>query len=150
MDILDVFGEAYIMKGGQWMPLTEGYCKGHDLKVEEDMLYGKIGEEFTQQLFEGNTKVEVKTERDIWETTGNIAIEIRSRGKPSGLSITEAKWWIQVFTVDKDVKFMLMFRVDKLRKAVKYLYINELAPKINGGDDNTSELILVQFQLYFC
>jgi hypothetical protein len=38
---------------------------------------------------------------------------------------------------------MLMFRVDKLRKAVKYLYINELAPKINGGDDNTSELILV-------
>ena len=42
MDILNVFGEAYIMKGGQWMPLTEGYCKGHDLKVEEDMLYGKI------------------------------------------------------------------------------------------------------------
>ena len=48
MDILDTFGEAYIKKGRQWMPLTEGYCKSHDLKVEEDMLYGKIGEEFTQ------------------------------------------------------------------------------------------------------
>ena len=108
-----------------------------------DLNFGKIYEEKIKELFEGEGSIEVKTERDIWADTGNIAIEIRSRGKPSGLSITEAKWWIQVFTVDKDVKFMLMFRVDKLRKAVKYLYINELAPKINGGDDNTSELILV-------
>jgi hypothetical protein len=108
-----------------------------------DLNFGQIYEEKIRELFEGEGSIEVKTERDIWADTGNIAIEIRSRGKPSGLSITEAKWWIQVFTVDKDVKFMLMFRVDKLRKAVKYLYINELAPKINGGDDNTSELILV-------
>ena len=108
-----------------------------------DLKFGQIYEEKIRKLFEGEGSIEVKTERDIWADTGNIAIEIRSRGKPSGLSITEAKWWIQVFTVDKDVKFMLMFRVDKLRKAVKYLYINELAPKINGGDDNTSELILV-------
>jgi hypothetical protein len=108
-----------------------------------DLNFGKIYEEKIKELFEGEGSIEVKTERDIWADTGNIAIEIRSRGKPSGLSITEAKWWIQVFTVDEDVKFMLMFRVDNLRKAVKYLYINELAPKINGGDDNTSELILV-------
>ena len=108
-----------------------------------DLNFGQIYEEKIRKLFEGEGSIEVKTERDIWADTGNIAIEIRSRGKPSGLSITEAKWWIQVFTVDKDVKFMLMFRVDKLRKAVKYLYINELAPKINGGDDNTSELILI-------
>ena len=108
-----------------------------------DLNFGQIYEEKIRELFEGEGSIEVKTERDIWADTGNIAIEIRSRGKPSGLSITEAKWWIQVFTVDEDVKFMLMFRVDNLRKAVKYLYINELAPKINGGDDNTSELILV-------
>jgi hypothetical protein len=108
-----------------------------------DLNFGQIYEEKIRELFEGEGSIEVKTERDIWADTGNIAIEIRSRGKPSGLSITEAKWWIQVFTVDGDVKFMLMFRVDNLRKAVKYLYINELAPKINGGDDNTSELILV-------
>ena len=108
-----------------------------------DLNFGQIYEEKIRELFEGEGSIEIKTERDIWADTGNIAIEIRSRGKPSGLSTTEAKWWIQVFTVDGDVKFMLMFRVDNLRKAVKYLYINELAPKINGGDDNTSELILV-------
>ena len=38
---------------------------------------------------------------------------------------------------------MLMFRVDKLKKAVKYMYLNDLAQMKKGGDDNTSELILV-------
>ena len=38
---------------------------------------------------------------------------------------------------------MLMFRVDKLRKAVKYMYLNDLASMVKGGDDNTSELLLV-------
>tara|TARA_R100000234_G_scaffold28795_2_gene16611 strand:- start:188 stop:568 length:381 start_codon:yes stop_codon:yes gene_type:complete len=108
-----------------------------------DLNFGQIYEEKIRKLFEGEGSIEVKTERDIWADTGNIAIEIRSRGKPSGLSITDAKWWIQVFTVDKDVKFMLMFRVDRLRKAIKYLYANELAPLIKGGDNNTSDLILV-------
>ena len=72
------------------MPLTEGYCKGFDLDLE----YGKMGEEFVQKVMEGNTKIEVKTERDIWKTTGNVAIEIRCNGKPSGLSTTEAYTWV--------------------------------------------------------
>ena len=86
-----------------------------------DLDFGKVYEEKVRKLFEGEGSIEVKTERDIWADTGNVAIEIRSRGKPSGISITDAKWWIQVFTIDGDVKFMLMFRVDKLRKAVKYM-----------------------------
>ena len=69
-------GEAMIEREGVWMPLSEGYCKEYDLHVKEDMLFGKIGENFTKDLFEGNTKMEIKTERDIWKTTGNIAIEI--------------------------------------------------------------------------
>lgn len=108
-----------------------------------DLDFGKVYEEKVKKLFEGEGSIEVKTERDIWADTGNVAIEIRSRGKPSGISITDAKWWIQVFTIDGDVKFMLMFRVDKLRKAVKYMYLNDLANIVKGGDNNTSELILV-------
>ena len=76
------------------MPLTKGYCKEYDLHVKEDMLYGKIGEDFTKELFEGNTKIEIKTERDIWRNTGNIAIEIRCNGKPSGISTTESSVWM--------------------------------------------------------
>ena len=90
------------------MPLTEGYCKGFDMDLE----FGKMGEEFTQEVFEGNSKVEVKTERDIWVTTGNVAIEIRCNGKPSGLSTTEASVWIHLLAHNGVIKGGYLFKVD--------------------------------------
>ena len=79
IDIYNHFnGDVHIEKGGRYVPLTEGYCKGFDLDLE----YGKMGEDFVQQVMEGNTKIEIKTDRDIWKKTGNIAIEIRCYGKP--------------------------------------------------------------------
>jgi len=86
-----------------------------------DLDFGQIYEKKIKELFEGDGSIEVKTERDIWADTGNMFVEVRSRGKPSGISTTDAKWWIQVFTIDGDVKFTIMFRVDKLKKAVKYM-----------------------------
>ena len=123
-DVYNTFGKnSYIKEeGGRWMPLTEGYCKGHDLKVEEDILFGKIGEEFTKELFEGNTKIEIKTERDIWETTGNIAIEIRCKGKPSGISTTESSVWIHLLSVKGVIKGGFLFKVDQLRDKIKKLH----------------------------
>ena len=37
---------------------------------------------------------------------------------------------------------MLTFKVDKLRKAVKYMYLNELANMVKGDDDDTSDIVL--------
>ena len=148
-DILDTFGEAYIKKGRQWMPLTEGYCKSHDLKVEEDMLYGKIGEEFTQQLFEGNTKVEVKTERDIWKTTGNIAIEIRCKGKPSGISTTESSVWMHLLSQKGVIKGGFVFKVDQLRDKIKNLHNEGKLKIVMGGDDNASQMALLPIKELF-
>ena len=75
--LIDIYNEhgndAYIWKEGTWMPITEGYCKGFDIDLE----FGKMGEKFVEKVFEGNSKVEVKTERDIWKNTGHIAIELR-------------------------------------------------------------------------
>lgn len=107
-----------------------------------DLDFGKVYEEKIRELFEGDGSIEVKTERDIWADTGNVAIEIKSRGKPSGISTTEAKWWIHNFTIEGDMKFSMIFKVDKLRKAIKYMYANELASIVKGGDNNTSELVL--------
>ena len=53
-----------------------------------DLNFGQIYEEKVRDIFEGDGSIEVKTERDIWQKTGNIAIEIRYRGKPSGISST--------------------------------------------------------------
>jgi hypothetical protein len=36
----------------------------------------------------------------------------------------------------------MIFKVDKLRKAIKHMYANELASIVKGGDNNTSELVL--------
>jgi|TARA_B100001939_G_scaffold322707_1_gene313406 hypothetical protein len=107
-----------------------------------DLDFGKVYEEKIRELFEGDGSIEVKTERDIWADTGNVAIEIKSRGKPSGISTTEAKWWIHNFTIEGDMKFSMIFKVDKLRKAIKHMYANELASIVKGGDNNTSELVL--------
>ena len=101
MDIYRKWGDnAYIEKEGSWMPITEGYCKGFDIDLE----FGKMGEEFVSNVLEGNTKIEVKTERDIWVTTGNVAIEIRCNGKPSGLSTTEANVWIHLLAHKGEIK----------------------------------------------
>ena len=142
-DILKVLGEAYIEQGGNWMPLTEGYCKSHDLKVEEDMLYGKIGEEFTQQLFEGNTKIEIKTERDIWETTGNIAVEMRYKRQPSGISTTKASVWIHLLSVKGVIKGGFILKVDELKALIKKRHNEGKLKMVMGGDDNMSQLALI-------
>ena len=145
IDVYKKFGKnSYIKEeGGRWMPLTEGYCKGHDLKVEEDILFGKIGEEFTKELFEGNTKIEIKTERDIWETTGNIAIEIRCKGKPSGISTTESSVWIHLLSVKGVIKGGFLFKVDQLRDKIKKLHKSGNLKMVMGGDDNLSQMVLL-------
>ena len=131
------------------MPLTEGYCKSHDLKVEEDMLYGKIGEDFTQQLFEGNTKIEIKTERDIWETTGNIAIEMRYKRKPSGISTTKASVWIHLLSVKGVIKGGFILKVDELKSLIKKRHNEGKLKMVMGGDDNMSQLALIPIKELF-
>ena len=140
MDIYKKWGEsAYILKGEDWMPLTEGYCKGFDI----DLKFGKMGEEFTQQVFEGNSKVEVKTERDIWMTTGNIAIEIRCKGEPSGVSTTEANVWIHLLAHKGEIKGGYLFIVDELKALIKKRHKEGNLKIVMGGDDNASQMSLI-------
>ena len=140
MDIYEFFGEgALIEKGDDWVPLTEGYCKGFDL----DLKFGKMGEEFVQEVMEGNSKVEIKTERDIWKTTGNIAIEIRCKGKPSGLSTTEASTWIHLLAYDNEIKGGFIFKVGLLKSKIKELHNDKKLKIVMGGDDNLSQMALL-------
>ena len=64
-------------------------------KFDIDLQYGQVREKRLADML-SNDKIEVKTERDIWKTTGNIAIEYKCKGKPSGIAVTEAKWWAHV------------------------------------------------------
>jgi len=70
------------------MPLTNHKTSNFDI----DFDFGSFSEQEIINIFEHNGRCEVKTERDIWQTTGNIAIEYRWKGNPSGISTTDADW----------------------------------------------------------
>ena len=88
-------------------------------------------------------RVEVKTERDLWVDTGNIAVEIRCNGKLSGLSVTKADYWAHIMTKDGDIKFIVMLPVPTLKRRVKHLLGGGRVKVIKGGDNNASEMVLI-------
>ena len=127
------------------MPLTEGYCKGFDLDLE----YGKMGEDFVQQVMEGNTKIEIKTERDIWKKTGNIAIEISCNGKPSGLSTTEADTWIHLLAYKGVIEGGFLLKVGRIKDEIKKLHKEGTLNLKMGGDNNASQMVLIPITQLF-
>ena len=110
-----------------------------------DLDFGLIHEDKVRNIFEGKGSIEVKTERDTWHDTGNMIIEINYKGKPSGISTTNAKWWCHVFTIDNEIKFIILMKVDELKERIKQLAKNNLIKIVNGGDGNQSEIILVPY-----
>ena len=127
------------------MPLTEGYVKGFDI----DLKFGKMGEKFVSEVLEGNSKVEVKTERDIWVKTGNIAIEMRCKGKPSGISTTESEVWIHLLSEKGVIKGGFLFKVGELKGKIKNLHKSGDLKIVMGGDDNLSQMALLPIKELF-
>ena len=127
------------------MPITEEYAKGFDLDLE----FGKLGEEFVRDMQLGNKKIEVKTERDIWKTTGNIAIELRYRGNPSGLSTTESSVWVHLLSYKGVIEGGFLFKVDLLKEKIKKLHKSGDLKIVMGGDDNMSQMALLPIKELF-
>ena len=89
-------------------------------KFDIDLKYGKEREsKVASLLIADKDKVEVKTERDWWYKTGNIAIEVECFGKPSGLSVTKADYWVHVLATGKQDYCKLVFDVSKLKQIVE-------------------------------
>ena len=110
-------------------------------KFDIDLKFGQIYEEKIRNIFAG--KIEVKAERDKWKKTGNIAIEIRYKGKPSGLSVTEADWWIHLLTYKNKVEMGFMFKVSRLKKMIKNKVKKDKVCIMHGGYNNESELVMI-------
>ncbi len=70
-------------------------------KFDLDLQYGQLREQQVHDMFH-NKKIEIKTERDWWKKTGNIAIEYECNGKPSGIDKTESYFWIQILSSGVD------------------------------------------------
>jgi len=120
------------------------FCQGmkfvsfnDDYKYDIKMFSEKRNEEV---LFE------VKT--DVYPNdTGNLAIEIRYKGKPSGISHTKADWFVYWY---RDISFnnVWMIKVDDLKSLIKKSNFRI----VNGGDGNQSQLVLIprkEYKKYF-
>tara|TARA_R100001129_G_C5281291_1_gene236975 strand:+ start:553 stop:981 length:429 start_codon:yes stop_codon:yes gene_type:complete len=84
-----------------------------------DLEFGEDSEHWFKELF-GDT-IEIKTERDIWATTGNIAVETHDtrKGKPSGINTTEAKYQLHVFQAADDKLAAIILRTDVLKEIIE-------------------------------
>tara|TARA_A100001515_G_scaffold27140_2_gene20789 strand:+ start:840 stop:1235 length:396 start_codon:yes stop_codon:yes gene_type:complete len=118
-------------------------------KFDIDLEYGQKFEKHLDKVFKDGRRVEVKTERDIWKSTGNIGIEIRCRGVLSGLSITEAEYWIHLLADGDIIKGGFIIPVKELKLRVKEMVENNIAKIVMGGDDNASQLVLIPIEKLF-
>ena len=143
--IIEVCGEAYLFKGGKWVFVDNEVQQ----KFDHDLAFGKLGEDFVKNFQSENNKIEVKTERDIWKTTGNIAIEIRCRGKKSGISVTEAETWIHLLSYNNKIESGFILRTKFLKDKIVELHKNKKIKIVMGGDDNMSQMVLIPINELF-
>ena len=118
-------------------------------KFDHDLAFGKLGEDFVKNFQSENNKIEVKTERDIWKSTGNIAIEIRCRGKKSGISVTDAETWIHLLSYKNKIESGFILRTKFLKDKIVEMHKNKTIKIVMGGDDNMSQMVLIPIKELF-
>lgn len=112
---------------------------------QNDLKYGQEGEALVQQFLEdiSSGHIEVKTDR---YRNGRMVVEVsqnpKGRGwKPSGVMVTQAKWWVYQYNLDG--AFTLV-SVDRLKR---YIEVNkdkmELRTFGTKGDNHTRGYLLM-------
>lgn len=114
-------------------------------KFDLDLEYGQVREDKVAEMLQ-DKKIEVKSERDIWQSTGNIAIEYECWGKPSGIKATESDYWFHNLCIGDDIFCSLVFDTEVLKKIVDKL---DTFKTVSGGDGNASRMYLVNLPKLF-
>jgi len=114
-------------------------------KFDLDLEYGQVREDKVAEMLQ-DKKIEVKSERDIWQSTGNIAIEYECWGKPSGIKATESDYWFHNLCIGDDIFCSLVFDTKVLKKIVDKL---DTFKTVSGGDGNASRMYLVNLPKLF-
>ena len=115
----------------------------HRSDFSKDLATGQLGEqEYSKEVFELlSGDIEVKSEQDTWKETGNMYVEYQSRGRDSGIAVTQAEHWVVSFYLKGKLCFTLSIPTTTMKKiARKYYDMGRIA---EGGDNNTSRGVLV-------
>jgi hypothetical protein len=127
------------MKESRWdFPAERRYNFSDDLK------FGKKGEELTRDFLQSiaDGSFEVKTDR---YRNGRMVVETeqnpRGNGwKPSGLEVTEAKWWVYIYCLDGA---MLAVSVERLKRYIATLPKNRLKSFAWNSSNPTKGFLLL-------
>lgn len=94
-----------------------------------------------------NLKMEVKTDNYICDKndTGNIAVEIMYKNKPSGISTTKSDWFMY-YMPKISSNNLWMIEVSKLKELIK-TNIKDLKT-VMGGDNDDSKIVLIPRNKY--
>ena len=103
-----------------------------------DLKMGQDEEIWLADLLRGKT-VEVKRDY-IASRTGNLFVEFSSRGKPSGLATTRADFWAFIL----DGERVVIVPTEYLQQVARQAYSE--GRTVRGGDNNTSEGVLVKLK----
>jgi hypothetical protein len=131
---------------------------GNEPRFDRDLERGNVGEDLLELFFddaENNNLFEVKTDYRINET-GNIYVEThkyrkpdKSDAVPSGINVTEAKWWVQA---SPDGVAMLIVKTEQLRKYIEFVQPPVSAQPIANAHSAASLGVLVPIKglMKFC
>jgi len=114
-----------------------------DSRFDFDLKFGQNVECWVKKALEGT--IEVKAERGVWATSGNIIIEYADRGKPSGIAVTEADHWVQALTKDGQPYAYLVFPVEVMKSIAR----KNLHRKTPCGDDKLATGVLIKLSELF-
>lgn len=119
------------------------HTKEYDIDFKKDLKFGLEWENELKKIL-GNKKLEVKTDKK-WSKTGNIAVEIESRGKPSGLSTTKSDYWAFILWQKQEKPNIILIPIDRLQTITGYFQRKKKV--VMGGDANTSKLVLIPLEV---
>lgn len=114
-------------------------------KFDIDLEYGKVREKMVADMLQ-DKKIEVKSERDVWQRTGNIAIEYECYGKPSGISATESDYWFHNLCIGDETFATIVFDTNSLKRIIANL---DKKRSVSGGDNNAARMYLLNLQKLF-
>ena len=114
-------------------------------KFDLDLEYGKVREQQVASMLQ-DKKIEVKSERDVWQKTGNIAIEYECYGKPSGINATESDYWFHNLCIGDETFATIVFDTASLKRIINNL---DYKKSVSGGDNNASRMYLLNLQKLF-
>lgn len=106
----------------------------HNSDFKYDLELGEVKEIELAKIF-SNSTIEVKTDF-LAKRTGNVFVEYESRGKPSGMSTSEADYYC--FCIEES--FIILKAQELKLRCRKYIGTDR---DVKGGDSNTSKGILL-------